>query len=107
MSAPKDIASYFDSFLSSLLVYAVRLPTSNLSSAFFSEIQMFTPSSQNIIYISPEKNLIDDSDFDIDELSVLFKDVFVNENGIPVVDFVRSEEIINADELSWKPLNVI
>jgi hypothetical protein len=84
MTNEQDIATYYKSFLDALIVYGTRVPTPMLSSAFYGEIEVFTPNSGNTVYIPTSKNIFDNSDFDIDELSLYFKDVQMM-GGVPTI----------------------
>jgi hypothetical protein len=63
-----ELSHYYMTLNKSLDIYHVRIPTSNASLGGTSRIVEFSWDYENTIFISPEKNILDDSDYDIDEL---------------------------------------
>jgi len=70
-----EMAKYYTSFNDALDVYLVRIPTTNASLASLGRIVAFENDLDNAILISSEKNILDGSDYDIDQLSVYFRAV--------------------------------
>lgn len=102
-----EVVNYFASLLDSLVIYGTRVPTSHVSAAFYGEIEFFTPHSKNVVYISSEKNLFDGSDYDIDELSIYFKDIIgdggkaVNDpNYIPIIRSQDASKSMDPETIS-------
>lgn len=96
----EDSVQYYKDFLDTLIVYGTRIPTSHLSSAFYGEIELFTPDSKNIVYVSSEKNLLDGSDYDIDELSIYFK-------ALSKGEVVRPQALTKFDDMEMSTLQNI
>jgi hypothetical protein len=73
VSAVTDmIVKWYEEFEKSLYVTGVRVPATGTNSGHYAEIVEFAPSNVSTIFITSEKNIIDGSDFDIDQLSVYF-----------------------------------
>ena len=66
------IGSYFYDLNNALDVMSVRIPTSGAGSASPGRIVAFFNSAGNTIYTSAEKNILDGSDYDYDELHVFY-----------------------------------
>lgn len=60
-------------FRDTLRLIAARIPTSGTSSAFIYDIVGWVQDSGNVIFTAPQKNLLDGSDYDIDQLFVYSK----------------------------------
>ena len=58
-----------------LFIYALRIPTTNMSSGFPSRIVAFASGIENSLIIPAEKSILDGSDFDIDELHTFYKPI--------------------------------
>jgi hypothetical protein len=67
------IADYFVDLNKALYVYPIRIPTTGLASGFPSKIVAFANGIENTIIVPSEKSILDGSDYDIDELHVLYK----------------------------------
>lgn len=67
----KKAAQYMRLMNLSLDVFAARIPGTNASTGFPSRIVGFLWDSDNTVLYSPEKNILDGSDNDIDELHVM------------------------------------
>jgi len=67
--------NYFMQFNNSLDVLSVRIPTTNASSAFIGRIVAFDYDADNTMFVSSEKNIIDGSDYDIDQLRVFYRNI--------------------------------
>ena len=78
---PEDIAAlkpkvlemierYYNALDKSLDVVGIRIPTSNLGSGFRGRVVGFVNDMGNIVYTSELKNILDGSDYDIDQLSI-------------------------------------
>ena len=66
------IVKWYEEFEKSIYVTGVRVPATGTNSGHYAEIVEFAPSNVSTIFITSEKNIIDGSDFDIDQLSVYF-----------------------------------
>lgn len=81
LETAEALADYYESFLGSLDVFAARIPSTLKGLAFSGEIASFTYDSGTTIYVNSSKTLIDDSDYDIDQLTVLFREI-KNNDGV-------------------------
>ena len=81
-----EIAEYYRDLNSSLYTYAVRVPTTNMSSGFPSRIVEFANGSENIVKVPSEKSILDGSDYDIDELHIYYvpRNIGSNKNMVDV-----------------------
>lgn len=81
-----EIAGYYRDLNSSLYTYAVRVPTTNMSSGFPSRIVEFANGSENIVKVPSEKSILDGSDYDIDELHIYYvpRNIGSNKNMVDV-----------------------
>jgi len=79
----KALVEYFYNFNSALDVYYVRLPTTDASMGSPARIAAFNWESGNTIYTNPEKNILDGSDYDADQMNVFYRafDKFGNHVG--------------------------
>ena len=59
-------------------LYALRIPTNNASSGFPTRIVEFNNVMDNTILTSPDKSILDGSDYDIDELNVYYPKIYFN-----------------------------
>ena len=66
------VGSYFFNLNNALDVLTVRIPTSGPASASAGRIVAFMNTASNAIYTSPEKSILDGSDYDYDELHVFY-----------------------------------
>ena len=72
------VGDYFDSLEQSLNLFGVRIPTSNAGSGFHGRVVGFVNDMGNIVYTSELKNILDGSDYDIDQLSLFTR--FINDD---------------------------
>jgi len=70
---PEEIANWFEKLLKSTLVTTTRIPTNNWAANGVGEIVGLSYDSGSVIYRSAERTVLDDSDFDIDQLTALFQ----------------------------------
>jgi len=89
--ALEQLSEYYTQFMSALDVMAARIPGTAPGSGFIGRITSFTYDSNSTIYTSAEKSLLDNSDYDIDQLTVTFKGferhgALVDEYGIHLAD---------------------
>jgi hypothetical protein len=68
-----EAAKYYDSLNRALDVMVIRIPTANGSSAFMGRITSFLNDSANTIITAAEKNILDGTDYDADQLQVFFR----------------------------------
>jgi len=66
------ISNYYYNLNKALNVFGVRIPTTNASSGWVGRIVAFDYESENTVYTSAEKNILDGSDYDIDQVSMYF-----------------------------------
>lgn len=65
-----DIMDWYRKLEQKLDTYVARVPLNTTSSGFHARIAMFVHDSANTGFIPAEKNVLDDSDYDIDQLSL-------------------------------------
>lgn len=70
-----EIQNYYKKFDRSLDVFVGRVPANRLGSGAIARIKFFVQDNGNMIYIPPELTVLNDSDFDIDQLSAYHKSV--------------------------------
>jgi len=85
----KALTKYYSAFLDTLDVFAARIPSTSKGLAFAGEVTSFTYDSGTTVYVSSEKILFDDSDYDIDQLTVLFRGITTSGNS-PVAPSVTN-----------------
>lgn len=73
ITSPEEIADWFEKLLRSTLVTTTRIPTNNWAANAAAEIVGIAYDSGSVIYRSAERTTLDDSDFDIDQLTALFQ----------------------------------
>lgn len=88
----KNIATYYKSFNDALDVISTRIPTGSGASAFVGRIVAFDNESQNTIYTSAKKNLLDGSDYDIDALQIYY-------NAIRTYSEEQNEVVVKEQQL--------
>ena len=71
----KLYASYFRNFNDALDVFFVRIPTTIASMGAMGRIVAFDNGVENTLYISAEKNILDGSDWDADQLNVIYRSI--------------------------------
>jgi len=71
---------YYSGLNDALDLYAVRIPTTNSNMGTLGRIVAFCNDAENIIYTSPYKNALDDSDYDGDAMNVLYNPII--EHGL-------------------------
>jgi hypothetical protein len=74
-----SLAYYYYWLNRSMDIYHVRIPTSNAALGGYSRIIEFSWDYENTIFLSPEKNILDDSDYDIDELHTYTRPIALDE----------------------------
>lgn len=67
------LTNYYLEYNQSLYLYASRIPTTGLASGFPSKIVGFAHGIENTIVVPSEKSILDGSDYDIDELHLIYK----------------------------------
>lgn len=87
ITTQEGFMNYLEALLGTMDIFAARIPSTIPSSGFAGEVIMFTHDSGSIMYTNPIKNILDNSDYDIDQLTVLFRkfsreDNFINLNEI-------------------------
>jgi len=85
------IGKYFYDLNNALDIVSVRIPTTNGSSAAFGRIVAFSDTG-NTIYASPEKSILDGSDYDYDELHVFYPDLTGTERKVSLEKDRTTEE---------------
>lgn len=90
-----SVVNWFDGVLQSLAVFSVRVPTSLWGSTFVGEIVSITYDSPSVIYTSHEKNALDDSDYDIDQLTVLFRNLSFKNGRLKGFNYNSVSEAFN------------
>ena len=96
-----SIASWYNALSQSTMVFGVRIPSSLWGSAFAGEITTITHDSPSMIYTSHEKNVLDDSDYDIDQLTVLTRNIKIDKASKTINGFKynsQQEALSNMDE---------
>ena len=68
-------ATFFFSLNRAMDIFPVRIPTTNASSGFPSRIVEFVWDYDSTAFVPAEKNILDGSDFDIDELHAILRSV--------------------------------
>ena len=71
----KGAATFYFSLNRAMDIFPVRIPTTNASSGFPSRIVEFIWDYDNTAFIPAAKNILDGSDFDIDELHAILRSV--------------------------------
>jgi len=92
------IIKYYTNLNDACNCYTLRIPTTNTSSGFPTRIVEFDSTIDNTILISPEKSLLDGSDFDIDELNVFFPSLRHN---------IASNDLMGEDKFKTDFFNAI
>jgi len=69
----KEWYNYLNAFRKSLQVYTTRVPSNRLGSGAYAEVVGFIQDNANTIYIPIDMTIMNDSDFDIDQLSVFLR----------------------------------
>ena len=82
------LSYYYTNLNKALDVMVMRIPSTNGSSGSMGRIVAFSNDVGNTVYLSPEKNILDGSDYDIDQLSIYFKTT--EENG-DIADIAEKE----------------
>lgn len=72
-TSPDEVGDWFHTFIETLEVIGTRIPGTAPSVGFAGEIVSILYDSNSTIYTSPFKNLFDDSDYDIDQLTITFR----------------------------------
>jgi hypothetical protein len=67
------MAGYFESLNQALDSFLVRIPTANARDGSSSRLVAFIYDSANTVLVSPLKNLLDGTDFDIDAIQVYYR----------------------------------
>jgi len=93
-----QIAKYFSQLNHAMDVFTVRIPTTNASSGFPSRIVEFSYGYDNTIFTSPEKNILDGSDYDIDELHTFHKPLFQDLGGEEAIEDPETGEEVATDK---------
>ena len=87
ISGNESIKNYYKAFLETLLTHSERIPTSGYGSGAAEEVVRFANNSGNIKYISSERNVLTNADYDIDELHTYIKKPIIREGEtIPEID---------------------
>lgn len=70
----KEAARYYKEFNDALDVFFVRIPTTMASMGAPARIVAFDNGVENTLYVSAKKNILDGSDWDADQLNVIYRD---------------------------------
>ena len=90
--AINSFADYVDNFKKSLYIFSSRVPAGLPGAGGIAEIVGFIDDNANTIYVPIEMTILNDSDFDIDQLSVYFR--FVVDGQVPI-NTISKEGILN------------
>ena len=77
--ARQALAEYYFNFNKALDVFYVRIPTTDASMGSPSRIASFLWDTRNTVYTSTQKNLLDGSDYDADQMNIFYR--AFDENG--------------------------
>ena len=100
-----EIGKWYEEFERSLYVTAVRVPATGTNSGHYAEIVELAPSDVSTIFITSEKNIIDGSDFDIDQLSVYFySSNLYGVNDIDDVKYNDQDSVLSLSNEIWSAL---
>lgn len=101
-------SQYLANLRLTLSIYANRVPSSNLSSGFLYRVVGWINDTGNTIYTSPAKNVLDGSDYDIDQLTTYH---FPTDNQGRIITDTETQEgnitdiLVNLHEVYNDPRN--
>lgn len=100
-----EIGRWYEEFERSLYVTAVRVPATGTNSGHYAEIVELAPSDVSTIFITSEKNIIDGSDFDIDQLSVYFySSNLYSINDVDDIKYDNQDSVLSLSNEVWSAL---
>lgn len=67
------VSDFYDKLDNAITVFGTRTPFNGMSNMFVGRVAYMLPYSSSTTYISSENNALNNSDFDIDQLSIFFK----------------------------------
>tara|TARA_R100001594_G_scaffold36459_4_gene66232 strand:+ start:10177 stop:30930 length:20754 start_codon:yes stop_codon:yes gene_type:complete len=83
-----------EKYLLSLDMITNRIPSSSTASGGWYRIVSYTHEGGNYIFTSTTKNIIDNSDFDVDELRVMNRNLGENQNEIEILSNALLDEVM-------------
>jgi hypothetical protein len=92
-----DYITALETFEDSLNLYLVRVPSSRLGFGIPAKIIGFIQDKGNVIYINPKLTILNDSDFDIDQLQVYYKSASASlkASGISILSDIKELDSYN------------
>jgi len=87
------LSRYYFAFNEALNVFIVRIPTTNSNMGSLGRIVAFANDAENLIYLSPERNQLDNSDYDGDSVNIIYHpikdDASIDTENIDQIMFFR------------------